>query len=129
GPTLPSAALRIRYRDGGEEWLYTDESWKCRYGEIVYSNIFIGETYDAAKALPHFAAPGDDDSSAPCARVCPAPCEKMCVQALEPVRAHEEYPAVSVMEVKPGVFVADFGQNIAGLCCLRLPRTLAAGQE
>lgn len=28
-----------------------------------------------------------------------------------------------------GVFVADFGQNIAGLCRLRLPRTLAAGQE
>lgn len=129
GPTLLSAALRIRYRDGGEEWLYTDESWKCRYGAIVYSNIFMGETYDAAKALPHFAAPDDDDSSAPCARVFPAPCEKMCVQALEPVRAHEEYPAVSVMEVKPGVFVADFGQNIAGLCRLRLPRTLAARQE
>ena len=35
----------------------------------VYSiKRFMGETYDAAKALPHFAVPGDDDSSAPYAQ-------------------------------------------------------------
>lgn len=119
GPTLVSAALRLTYSDGREEWIKTDESWRCHYDPIVYSNIFQGETYDASedRIQPEY----------PVKRV-PAPCLQMTVQTLEPVREQETYRAISVSPVKSGVYVVDFGQNIAGVCRIRLPKKLKPGQ-
>ena len=49
-------------------------------------------------------------------KIVDGPGGKMAVQTLEPVRAQEVYPAIAVSQVKDGVYVVDFGQNIAGVC-------------
>lgn len=39
--------MLIRYKDGREQLLLSDESWKASDGPILYSEIYHGETYDA----------------------------------------------------------------------------------
>lgn len=36
----------MRYKDGTEEVIATDESWSVRTGQIRYSEIYMGETID-----------------------------------------------------------------------------------
>ena len=123
-----TAALKIRYRNGEEEWLYTDENWRYQYGGITYSNIFMGETYDASMEIHDWTIPGSPEENAMPVKIVDGPGGKMAVQTLEPVRAQEVYPAIAVSQVKDGVYVVDFGQNIAGVCRIRIPRTMKAGQ-
>ena len=38
--------LHVRYTDGTEEVITTDETWHVRTGQIRYSEIYMGETID-----------------------------------------------------------------------------------
>ena len=40
------AELHVRYTDGTEEVITTDETWHVRTGQIRYSEIYMGETID-----------------------------------------------------------------------------------
>ena len=117
GPTQLSAALRLAYEDGSEEWICTDDSWSCSYGSVVSGNIYDGEVYDARRTRQECAL-----------RLLPSPGGSMQPQTLESVRSGEVYPAVSVSMVKEGVWSVDFGQNIAGVCRIRIPAHRKAGQ-
>ncbi len=119
GETQLSAVLRLEYEDGREEQIATGSDWSYGYGSIRRSNIFDGEIYDASAAL-------EEEKEA---RILPAPGKKLVAQTLEPVRNQEVYPAISVSMIKPGVWSVDFGQNIAGVCRLRLPEGMKAGQK
>lgn len=128
GPTVLSAALRIRYADGREEWVYTDEEWATTHGPITYSNLFIGEFFDANHIVDGWSEPGVQLSEAGSAQLVDAPGGRMVPQTLEAVSAHETYPALTVSEVAPGVYGVDFGQNIAGVCRLRIPSAVEHGR-
>lgn len=122
------AMLVLRYADGHEEIITTDEQWNVKHGPIVYSSIFDGETYDARLADPHWDEAGTAPVGfAPAAEV-PAPGGVMRPMALEPIRQAAEYPAIEITTPKPGMFVVDFGQNIAGVVRMRLPENLKPGQ-
>ncbi|MEA4890519.1 MAG: family 78 glycoside hydrolase catalytic domain [Clostridiaceae bacterium] len=128
GPTQLSAALHLEYQDGSDEWICTDPQWKYDYGAITYSNIFMGETFDASKMRPDWCAAESAADGLQDVRILSAPCEKMSPQTLEPVRSQEIYPAVCVGMVADDCYSVDFGQNIAGVCRIRLPRNLCPGQ-
>lgn len=117
GPTQLSAALKLVYEDGTVEWICTDESWSCGYGPVVSGNIYDGEVYDARRTRQECAM-----------RLLPSPGGRMSPQTLESVRSGEVYPAISVSMVKDGVWSVDFGQNIAGVCRIRIPGNRKAGQ-
>lgn len=46
---------------------------------------------------------------------------------LQPIRQQEVYEPVEITGPKPGMFVVDFGQNIAGVVSLDLPDGMEAG--
>ena len=54
---------------------------------------------------------------------------EMLPMTIAPILEQEEYPAIDVFEAKKGVFVADFGQNIAGVLRFSLPAGLEKGQK
>jgi alpha-L-rhamnosidase len=54
--------LHITYADGTDETVVSDDSWKAATGPILASDLLMGETYDARKEMPGWAAPGFDDS-------------------------------------------------------------------
>ncbi|HYG24640.1 MAG TPA: family 78 glycoside hydrolase catalytic domain [Verrucomicrobiae bacterium] len=111
----------------------SDRSWRCETGPILSADFMMGETYDAQRDRAGWDRPGFDDSAwlhaieVPPARVhipkfgfsnnksrdtdreLP-----LVAQRSEPVRVVETLRPVSVTEIKPGVFIYDLGQNIAG---------------
>ena len=127
GPTQMSAALRVRYSNGRIEWFISDEQWQYFYDPVVYSNIFMGERYEAAKCLPDWSVPGRTIENCYSAIETSASCGKMTPQTLEPVCCREMYPAISVVR-EASADIVDFGQNIAGVCRIRIPRNAAPGQ-
>ena len=56
------AQLDVEYEDGTTESLATDGSWRCSTGPILYSDLLMGESYDARREMPGWAEPGFDDS-------------------------------------------------------------------
>lgn len=120
GPAALTATCHIRYTDGEEEWIHTDESWSCYADPCVRAQIFGGETYDARiKGTALFSWP---------AATVAGPGGELSPMTLPPISAHEVYKPVSVSCLRPGCFVVDFGQNISGVCRLKLP-AMKAGQR
>ena len=55
------AEIILKYSDGREMRICSDDSWKANVGEIVYNDIFHGEYVDARKTLGDFSNPTYDD--------------------------------------------------------------------
>jgi alpha-L-rhamnosidase len=122
GDTPPAlkAQLRIEHTDGSVEWVGTDASWQANTSPILHSEIYDGESQDA-----RFTQPGWNTAAFDAAAW-------KNVQSIEPkpvaIEA-QDYPAIrvertvaakSVAEPKPGMYVFDFGQNLAGVERLRV---------
>ena len=128
--------LEVELADGRRLTLGTDSSWTCNTGPILASDFMMGETYDARRehagwASAHWAA-GKARSPLRAAaagmaalpwlpaREVAAPAVPLVAQHSEPVRVMERLVPLSVSEIKPGVFIFDLGQNIAGWVQLRI---------
>lgn len=139
------AKLVVTYADGTEQVVTTDPAtWKYyNDGPVRYSSFFQGQVYDATKEAGvegwstasyndrkwkaavqvttenhvsldpvnrHSNMPMVDDYS----------CTTLIGQFGQTVKGIQELTAVSVEEVRPGVFVYDMGQNMAGTPKIRL---------
>ena len=125
------AQLEIEYTDGGRDCIATDRSWKgSTLGPLSFAGIYEGASYDARREMEGWDRPGYAAVAGwlP-AKSAPADLKvgKLIWQRNEPIRVTQELPAISVTEPKPGVYVFDLGQNIAGWCRVRLQE--AAGTE
>lgn len=101
--------------------------WVCGQGPIVYDSVYNGETYDArlARAVDGWDLPGfnaADGHWRPAARNTDPPKGALVSPKMPPVRRVEALTPVAIAQPQPGVFVVDFGQNIAGRVRLTLPR-------
>ncbi len=104
----------IEYSDGTVEIISTDETWNTSFGPIIYDGIRNGEHYDARLEIPGWNKPGFDDSEWKNAIPDEGPRGKISSQLLPPIRETAAITPKSITEIKPGVFVFDLGQNIAG---------------
>ncbi|GGD62854.1 family 78 glycoside hydrolase catalytic domain [Paenibacillus nasutitermitis] len=119
--------LMIEYEDGSVDCILSDESWTCSGGPIVFNNVFYGEIYDARLEQRGWADIGFNDSAWNNARlVCP-PAGRLTSQLSPPDKVIDTIAPVSRTELKPGVYIFDFGQNISGWVRIRL--TGSAGQR
>ena len=124
--------LNIEYADGSSESVVSDESWKVSTaGPIGDNNDYDGEICDMQKAVPYdpkaenqfyelrfgeyYAVP-----TTIAADVLDAPAGKLTAQMMPPMRVNMELAPEYVTEVKPGVWVYDFGQNFVGWCRVAL---------
>lgn len=107
--------LRIDYADGRSENIVSDESWKCSTGPIVFDSIYGGETYDARLEKPGWATAGCDDSKWDPVKIVEPPAGRLSAQMMPPIRVQATLKPARVTEPKPGVFIFDIGQNLAGM--------------
>jgi alpha-L-rhamnosidase len=114
GRTALLAQLVLRYEDGHEEILATDESWRAMEGPILSSEIYHGEVYDARLEDRGWDEAGYDDSSWRPASVIGRDLSTLFPRDGLPVRRHEAFKPVSLIVTPKGEKVLDFGQNIAG---------------
>jgi len=143
------ANLVITYGDGTEDKIVSNpETWKYfDDGPVVYGSFFQGEVYDAQKEtlIDGWSEASYDDSAWKKSSVVnqeraivddkvieanrmPAVNDfsemKLIGQYGQTVKKVKELTAVSMEEVRPGIYVYDMGQNMAGT-----PRIALSGQQ
>ncbi|WP_026485767.1 family 78 glycoside hydrolase catalytic domain [Caldanaerobius polysaccharolyticus] len=106
--------MLVRYVDGREQIVVTDETWKASDSPILYSEIYHGEIYDARLEQPGWNMPGFDDSNWHSVEVVEYDMSTLTPQDGLPVRRQEMIKPISMFMTPKGERVIDFGQNIAG---------------
>lgn len=106
--------LLIRFKDGSEEVIATDESWRGSYSAILHADIFDGETYDARLAQPGWSEPDFEEKGWRAVALVAQEKDTLVPQQGCTVRVKEKRAAEKVILTPKGDTVLDFGQNLAG---------------
>src|SRR5215216_5669751 len=112
--------LDLEYEDGSRECIATDGSWRCSTGPILFSDLLMGESYDARKEMPGWAEPGFDDSGWYGVETGEIEDTNLVAQPDEGIRVTEELEAKTVSEPRDGVYIFDMGRNMVGRVRLRV---------
>ena len=116
--------LHLTYEDGTEQTVSTDYSWRTTdQGPWRKNNIYTGEFYDFSMQMEGWDSPGYDDSKWRGVRLRQSPSPQITSQQMRPIRACREYPAVKFTQLPDGVYLYDFGYNMAGVTRFRLKGT------
>jgi alpha-L-rhamnosidase len=109
--------MRVYYADGSSDLVATDGSWKVTTdGPIRKACILDGEVYDSRKELKGWDTAGCDDSAWSPVELTGEVKALTVAQPNEPILVTEEIAPAAIAEPKPGVYVVDFGQEVAGWC-------------
>jgi alpha-L-rhamnosidase len=112
--------LHLRYSDGSQELILSDETWKANAGPILMADLKDGEKYDARLEMPGWDQPGFDDSGWRGVRRGDYGVDNLAASCGVPVRRQELIPTAQVLQTPSGDTVVDLGQNIAGRVRLKV---------
>lgn len=96
--------MAVTYKDGSQELIITDDSWKCSESAVRLSEIYDGEIYDATYQ-PDFGM-GTVCFDGPMHTLIPQQGEEICEQ--------ERISVARIFTTPLGEMVVDFGQEITG---------------
>jgi alpha-L-rhamnosidase len=114
------AQLVLESEDGTFQIIPTDKTWKINTdGYIRMADNFRGETIDARKVISEWNNTGFDDSKWANVYVDKDEKRNLIAQKNEPIRVHNELKPIKIWAWKDK-YIADFGQNIAGHCALKI---------
>lgn len=108
------AELHLRYSDGTEEVIGTDENWAYQESAWDLTDIYDGEVQDWTKL-----------SQEPRPAVLIDPPGKLTDRYSPPLTEHEHLPVQKIIHTPAGETVLDFGQNFAGI--VRCTQPIPAG--
>ena len=106
--------LEIQYTDGNTATIVSDGSWKSSTGEIIYSEIYNGETIDARKEKTGWLLAGYPDTGWNGVQVADHPLNHLLATYNEPVKRQEKFKAQKILTTPEGDKIIDFGQNLVG---------------
>ena len=98
------AELHVRFKEGTETVICSDDSWKTTSGKITRSSIYYGEDLDATIELKDWKKP----------EILDLPQDILCDRLSMPIRIDERLNVAKVISTPAGETVLDFGQNQAG---------------
>lgn len=109
GPPMLTLQMRVRFTDGTEQTLISDNSWQTASGPITFSCVYGGEDYDA-----RLEDRLNDGAAWKPATVRDGPGGTLTglSQAAAPIGAIETLKAVRVNKISRNLLVCDFGQNM-----------------
>ncbi|MCX6226771.1 MAG: glycoside hydrolase family 78 protein [Bacteroidia bacterium] len=108
------AQLVIRYLDGTDQVVSTDESWKINTkGFIISADNFLGQKIDARNILLGWQDVNFDDTSWEKAYVDRDVKKNLEGQKNEPVRVYKHVSPVNISPFGKN-YIVDFGQNLTG---------------
>ncbi|HZK95556.1 MAG TPA: family 78 glycoside hydrolase catalytic domain [Prolixibacteraceae bacterium] len=132
---IPKLLLQVEifYTDGTIETIKTGNEpfigiWTVSTGPIIQNSIYDGEVYDARLERSCWEMPGYKNiDSTPnrlsgwvMANIVDPPGGKLVAQKMEPIKVVDSFVPKSIKEPKPGIFVIDAGQNLAGWASLKV---------
>jgi alpha-L-rhamnosidase len=109
------AQLEVTYADGSRATIPTDARWTVKPGPIVSSDIITGETYNARSEQPGWDKPNFAGTGWKAAGLIDADAKGTLVAAVGPqVEVTGTLKPINLTQPKPGIYVYDIGQEIAG---------------
>lgn len=118
--------MEFYFTDGTMETIHSSSIRNVTLGPVVSAGILDGEVYDARMEKPEWNLPSDTiikglpNQTWGYAPVVEAPGGIMKAQQLEPIRIVDLFAPSSVKQVRPGIYVMDVGQNMAGWVQLKV---------
>ncbi|HEY4324860.1 MAG TPA: glycoside hydrolase family 78 protein [Mucilaginibacter sp.] len=113
--------LEITYNNGTKKLITSDDNWKFTAdGPIRTNNEYDGEEYDATKKLTGWNAVGYDDSDWIKPELVAAPDGRLEARMNEPIKIVATINPMNIAPLKPGVWIMDMGQNMAGWVQMRV---------
>jgi alpha-L-rhamnosidase len=106
--------LHLEHEDGSREIVASDASWTAAVGPLLYSDLLMGERYDARRELGAWSEPHFDGGAWHPVVTRPRDGVRLVPERAQPMRVTEELLPVAVTERAPGVHVFDLGQNMVG---------------
>ena len=104
------AEIHMLYEDGSCDKIFTDGSWSVREGQILSSEIYMGESVDTAKT----------DFCVGKVSVMEFDKKTLVAQENEPVRVTQRLRPVKIFTDPEGNRLVDFGQNLTGVVELNI---------
>lgn len=130
GPETLLLRLRIRYADGSEQTIESDNSWRYALSPITFNTIYGGEDYDARLEQAGWNEAKFNDAEWQPVVVQEAPRGRLAPQQAPPVKIMKRYGIKEVHKltpeeverattqtkrtVDPSALLLDMGQNMAG---------------
>lgn len=119
GRPCVKAQLHLRYTDGTEERIVTDESWQTATGPVIRNNVYLGEHYDARLEKQGWTASVNLKGWKSAVMV-EGPSGKLTPQLQPPIRVKDVIRPKSITEVGKDTFIVDLGENFAGVGRIRV---------
>lgn len=113
------AQIVVRYTDGREQVISTDDHWKASTGPILASDIYNGESYDARLEHAGWAEAAFNAAGWRAVRVTDHGKDMLVAPAGPPIRRIEEITPIKILRTPAGETVVDMGQNMVGWVRLR----------
>ncbi len=121
------ALIVLEFDDGETAMIASDSSWTATLGPIVYSDLLMGEHYDARREIPLWHTEDYDDANDYPVHTHGDRGATLVSERAEAIRVVDELRPKSLAKRSAGSYVFDFGQNIVGRVRLQLEG--AAGQS
>jgi len=112
--------MEIEYQDGNRQWVISDADFKSSTGALVYSDLFIGERYDAGLENENWHDPAYDDRAWEKTNIAEYGYSNLVAQYGEPLRVVKEIVPLGMIKTPRGEMVIDLGQNISGKIRMRV---------
>ena len=120
GPPTLFFRMDLHYEDGSKETMTSNQSWKYTESPITFNCIYGGEDYDANLEQPGWDKTGFNDSAWKKVVVQESPKGKLTPQLAAPVQLMNQYDIKSLREPKPGIYILDMRQNLAGFPTIKV---------
>jgi alpha-L-rhamnosidase len=114
------ARIEIELTDGRKIGVGTDREWEVRNGPISSADIYHGESFDARLEIREWCSPSGRSTGWRPADIFPPYCGLLQPKINEPVRVTQTIRPKKITERLPGHHLFDFGQNLTGVCRLRI---------
>ncbi|HTE33395.1 MAG TPA: family 78 glycoside hydrolase catalytic domain, partial [Chryseolinea sp.] len=114
------AQIHLKYTDGSEEIIGTDQSWQTAPGPVIRNSVYLGEHYDARLEQSQWSSPGAILKAWTTASIAKGPTGTLHAQMQPPVRVTKIVKPVRISTPQPGVFIVDMGQNFAGTARIKV---------
>ena len=105
----------LTYKDGTQEVIQSDRSFKVKGGPITFNAIYVAENYDFNKELRGWGDPSYDDSDWGNAVEIKPKNTPIVSQAMHPIRLTESRTPIDLIRLSDTLYLYNFGQNWAGI--------------
>jgi alpha-L-rhamnosidase len=114
------AQLYLFNTNGPTQVIASDPSWQAGFGPILQGDNQAGETYDARLEQLGWDSPGFSSAAWTNATTGAEIAPIIQAHPSEPVQTNQNFAPVTITQPQPGLYVFNFGQNIAGWAALRV---------